>query len=260
MNKLKFYFISCLLLFVSAIKVDGKEVDPERTITVADYCSFLNRVASSDAENLYEEKMGERALILREGVPGCYHYEVVEEHSMLSMTYLTLVGANRYRNWREVGDDLVKIFPTSDSDPLLQSNDTIFQKSRKSEYKKESGGNDNSWKETLEGAALAGIFLAGGEEREPQRPLVLEDFRRVLSQSNAPEKTELILTGEPGQEVIAIRSSSSSGNNDQQRRGIMKKLREIVSFPNMRPHLQDRDPSIRRLRIEPVQKNDFFGL
>lgn len=66
---------------------------------MAEYCDFLNRVAATDPDHLYDEKMGTDFLegsIIRTGTPGFFHYEVIEGKEMQPVSYINQIHQIRY--------------------------------------------------------------------------------------------------------------------------------------------------------------------
>ena len=78
-------------------------------ITVAQYCAFLNSVASSDPYGLYNEQMGRVTLtagIMRSGWEGDYTYSVLENSGSSAnrpITYVSWFDAARFCNWLHNG-------------------------------------------------------------------------------------------------------------------------------------------------------------
>ena len=93
----------CAVVFVFSFLAQGRasvalqqlpqEMEDGRSkigVAANDYCSFLNAVAASDPDNLYNEKID---CIVRSGEPGSYRYNVIlgQEDSTISYVSLSLV-------------------------------------------------------------------------------------------------------------------------------------------------------------------------
>ena len=82
---------------------DENNPDHEYHVTVGDYCSFLNAVASEgDPYGLYDERMASdpsAAYFTRVGDEGDYVYQPVQGCEALPMTYINRFAAARYCNW-----------------------------------------------------------------------------------------------------------------------------------------------------------------
>jgi formylglycine-generating enzyme required for sulfatase activity len=76
-------------------------------ITAAQYCAFLNDVASSDPYGLYNTEMGQayaqRCRIIRDGSSGSYTYSVFATYENRPVNYLSLWDAARFVNWLHNG-------------------------------------------------------------------------------------------------------------------------------------------------------------
>jgi sulfatase modifying factor 1 len=69
-------------------------------VTIAEYCEFLNGVASTDAYDLYDSRMAaEYGGITRAGSSGSYSYNVKEGMGRKPVNYVTWHSAARYANW-----------------------------------------------------------------------------------------------------------------------------------------------------------------
>lgn len=76
-------------------------------VTVSEYTHFLNVVAKEDPFALYDQKMGceeEGGMIKRIGEPGRYRYFFCESQQEESVTYVNLLSAMRFCNWKENGE------------------------------------------------------------------------------------------------------------------------------------------------------------
>ena len=77
-------------------------------VTVREYCSFLNHVASTDTYGLYDMNMGSDGLVAcieRSGTSGHYHYELVKEEGIekFPITCVSWFSAARFCNWLHNG-------------------------------------------------------------------------------------------------------------------------------------------------------------
>jgi hypothetical protein len=72
----------------------------EKVITTEEYLSYLNSIAPSDIDHLYELKMGEGVNpILRLGTPGEYYYLAPLEQKKKSLLLVSLVMSQFYCDW-----------------------------------------------------------------------------------------------------------------------------------------------------------------
>ena len=67
-------------------------------VTAGDYCLFLNAVAPSDSDGLYEESASS---IIRSGGPGHYSYVLAEENANDPINYVSWQNAAHYYDWKE---------------------------------------------------------------------------------------------------------------------------------------------------------------
>jgi formylglycine-generating enzyme required for sulfatase activity len=75
-------------------------------ITNAQYCDFLNAVASSDPYNLYDTNMGildEGCGIIRSGNEGSFTYSVMEGRANIPVKWVSFYDACRFVNWLHNG-------------------------------------------------------------------------------------------------------------------------------------------------------------
>lgn len=71
-------------------------------IRAEDYCAFLNDVAASDPDDLYDQKLSSDPLvssIVRTGEPLNYHYEVIAGRENLPISYLNSFDEEAYYQW-----------------------------------------------------------------------------------------------------------------------------------------------------------------
>ena len=71
------------------------EVTPDHAVTVGAYCDFLNAVAASDPQGLYEEKI---LGIVRKGGPGSYSYVVTVGAERKAVMYADQISVTSYLN------------------------------------------------------------------------------------------------------------------------------------------------------------------
>lgn len=69
-------------------------------VSNAEYCEFLNGVASTDTHELYDSRMaGGYGGIARAGSPGSYSYSVKDGMGRKPVSYVTWLSGIRYANW-----------------------------------------------------------------------------------------------------------------------------------------------------------------
>ncbi|HLB34454.1 MAG TPA: hypothetical protein VJK54_09510, partial [Chthoniobacterales bacterium] len=76
------------------------------SITVSQYCDFLNAVAMADTYHLYDEQMASdsiNASIVRSGSPNNYTYSVIDGTGDKLITFVSQISAIRYCNWIQNG-------------------------------------------------------------------------------------------------------------------------------------------------------------
>ncbi|MFI0348143.1 MAG: hypothetical protein ACH346_05170 [Chthoniobacterales bacterium] len=98
----------------------------ERQVTIAEYCDFLNHVAASDSDHLYDEKMGtdsEAACILRFGKPGNYFYQVIVGRGNFPVMYVNSFDEKKYSDWCQNG---ALVSNEENGDGLLKSSQRSF--------------------------------------------------------------------------------------------------------------------------------------
>jgi hypothetical protein len=75
-------------------------------VTNAQYAEFLNAVAATDTNALYNANMGSNATfggITRSGAPGSYSYAVKSGFASKPVTYVSFWDAARFSNWLQNG-------------------------------------------------------------------------------------------------------------------------------------------------------------
>lgn len=166
------------------------------SIIAADYSVFLNSVASSDPEHLYDNKMGSEPLsatIIRTGEEGAYHYSLIENQEKRPVSYIRETSASHFSDWLEktsspkkqaVGESAKKILSSnfaedkqSIRDAFLASNSLFFAitapnaPSLLSLGRSPSGlfANNSSLKrlEIISLAAFLGVLVLKGEKPVP---------------------------------------------------------------------------------------------
>ena len=96
-------------------------------ITAAEYCEFLNHVALTDPDHLFDDAMAtdpESACILCLGTPGDYSYEVIAGREHFPVMYVNDVAQQKYCDWLQHGAFVDE--PVA-GDPYLKSNQVGFQ-------------------------------------------------------------------------------------------------------------------------------------
>ena len=94
-------FLGTLLLGLGISPVLSSVTREEKTITTDEYLSYLNSIAPSDTDHLYELKMGEGInQILRLGIPGDYFYLTPLENKESSLPFISLVSSECYCDWK----------------------------------------------------------------------------------------------------------------------------------------------------------------
>lgn len=125
-----------LFVYAQANAYTATPVRPEiealsRVVTASDYAAFLNQNGASDPEYLYDQKIGSDptvACIVRVGVPGNFHYEVMEGRENFPMGYLNEFDEEKY--CKETGDIISD--DDKNCDPSLRSNLRCFAVSQSS--------------------------------------------------------------------------------------------------------------------------------
>lgn len=95
---------ACSFLALLFISISNLLAQNTRLVTVADYATFLNRVATSDPCHLYHSAMGSdpaTASILRLGTPGKYFYVPISGRENFPIYNTTLLGEARFCNWMQ---------------------------------------------------------------------------------------------------------------------------------------------------------------
>ncbi|MFI0348565.1 MAG: hypothetical protein ACH346_07370 [Chthoniobacterales bacterium] len=105
MKKPTKFLLASLLPCIFAVSSFAQSTTEEKQVThvtAAQYCDFLNHAAISDPHHLYDEAMIAdplTACIKRLGLPGSYHYEVLEGRESALINYVSSFNEARYCNW-----------------------------------------------------------------------------------------------------------------------------------------------------------------
>lgn len=97
-------------------------------VTISQYCDFLNAVASSDPQHLYDEWMtsnSKKACIVRAGLPDNYTYSVINGKEELPMTNVSWFDEVRYFNWLENGQPIGSEGPQTTEEGLSDKTNCI---------------------------------------------------------------------------------------------------------------------------------------
>ena len=97
-------------------------------VTAEEYCAFLNAVAVTDMDHLYDEKLGSdpiSACIVRSGKPGVYHYDVIAGREIFLISYTSLFDKARYCNAMPTGAEAMA-WQANGEDIFLTSNRSDF--------------------------------------------------------------------------------------------------------------------------------------
>ncbi|MFI0348031.1 MAG: hypothetical protein ACH346_04575 [Chthoniobacterales bacterium] len=124
-----FFFIHIIVQGASLAQsaaIASPSLETDFFVTATEYCDFLNSVAATDSEHLYNEKMGTdstAASIVRIGSSGTYNYLVIQGKENLPISYANETAQQRYAAWVEQAD-----FPlmTAADDGSLTSNRSNF--------------------------------------------------------------------------------------------------------------------------------------
>ena len=148
------FLLAFLLPSKAQEKVTGIDLSPI-SVTLEEYCAFLNTSATDSPVEPYEEKMNG---IVRSGDPGAYRYTVTSGNEQSSVTFMNQLLAAQYEmcSGSASSISLAQVFPT---DPALQSNHSVLHRPLKSitDLTEKSSSSDATWKTVLEGAALMGL-------------------------------------------------------------------------------------------------------
>ena len=101
-------------------RLEERNRGTDQEVAAGDYCSFLNVVASSDGDCLYNENMES---LVRTGEPASYHYDVVQGKEDCAINFGNQENATRYSDWKgtSISTNSFKI------DASLRSNHITYQ-------------------------------------------------------------------------------------------------------------------------------------
>ena len=122
-----FLIIASILVFSAVADTTAADLN-ERFVTASDYCAFLNAVAVTDMDHLYDEKLGSdpiSACIVRSGKPGVYHYDVIAGREIFLISYTSLFDKARYCNAMPTGAEAMA-WQANGEDIFLTSNRSDF--------------------------------------------------------------------------------------------------------------------------------------
>lgn len=173
-TKYLFFFIVLFVWTIFPLSAQIQQIQKEGIITVEEYCSFLNNVASSDCYHLYEEAGN---LILRSGESGNYYYEVIsqaegcrlelvgpdetaaasqgttstqKESFDAPINFLNADNVEAYCNWKNQDSSsssfLIPVFGECDKE--LKSNQITFQ--ILDQLEKKEASNNTTWFESIQ--------------------------------------------------------------------------------------------------------------
>ncbi|MFI0348078.1 MAG: hypothetical protein ACH346_04820, partial [Chthoniobacterales bacterium] len=130
------YFLVCLfstgllaftLTSTAVTSTNLPSMESLASVTVRDYCDFLNYSAVTDEHHLYDNAMASdpnAASIERIGEPGGYRYEVIAGRENLPITYLNEFAQEFYRNWLQHGELITN---EENSNDCLKTNTKHFE-------------------------------------------------------------------------------------------------------------------------------------
>lgn len=124
------FFLLCAtaLYLTSTIATASEEgLDTTTFVNASDYSIFLNAIAATDSDHLYNEAMSSDPLtpsIIRTGSAGNYDYSVIEGREKAPIYYLSYFDKKIYNNWIQKNQTLEQ----DESDPFFASNKTSFQR------------------------------------------------------------------------------------------------------------------------------------
>ncbi|MBX9742065.1 MAG: formylglycine-generating enzyme family protein [Chthoniobacterales bacterium] len=100
-----FWFVLFLVMLHQSLFAQQRGQYISRSVTVAEYCRFLNCVAATDCYHLYDPKMEHApAMIKRHGRPGKYDYECSQFIGDITISYVNRLSQARFCNWKENGE------------------------------------------------------------------------------------------------------------------------------------------------------------
>lgn len=115
------FFLGILVLGLGISSLLASVPQEEKVITTDEYLSYLNSIALSDTDHLYELKMGEGAhQILRLGTPGEYYYLAPLEQKKKSLFLVSLVTSQFYCDWKNREASAFSNEVTIEQDPISE--------------------------------------------------------------------------------------------------------------------------------------------
>jgi hypothetical protein len=115
------FFLGILVLGLGISSLLASVPQEEKVITTDEYLSYLNSIAPSDRDHLYELKMGEGAhQILRLGTPGEYYYLAPLEQKKKSLLLVSLVMSQFYCDWKNREASAFSNEVTIEQDPISE--------------------------------------------------------------------------------------------------------------------------------------------
>ncbi|KAB2643861.1 MAG: hypothetical protein DVB29_04375 [Verrucomicrobia bacterium] len=115
------FFLGILVLGLGISSLLASVPQEEKVITTDEYLSYLNSIAPSDTDHLYELKMGEGAhQILRLGTPGEYYYLAPLEQKKKSLLLVSLVMSQFYCDWKNREASAFSNEVTIEQDPISE--------------------------------------------------------------------------------------------------------------------------------------------
>ena len=244
-------------------------------ITAGQYCAFLNAVAATDADGLYDERIGWKleeqnadkanvGAILRSGEPGSYHYEVLKGKANCPINYISQLDTAYYRDWLKNGDNLILLSPSCDQS--IKSNHVNFclLNNTSELIKKNSGrGNTGASLQKIEGIVLGVALLAGGGEEEfeePEQTHGREARQEVtpVPNANAASSTPQLMMNpssmvEEGTEAVEriLGIGKTTFIDESIGRSAVTDRTDIAKFTNAKPRLLGGGP-----KLDPTKKSE----
>ena len=124
---LQIFLVVICMIFLTYASAHAQTYASAHEVTAAHYCEFLNHVALTDPDHLFDDAMStdpESACILCLGTPGDYSYEVIAGREHFPVMYVNDVAQQKYCDWLQHGAFVDE--PVA-GDPYLKSNQVGFQ-------------------------------------------------------------------------------------------------------------------------------------
>ncbi|MFI0347731.1 MAG: hypothetical protein ACH346_03000, partial [Chthoniobacterales bacterium] len=150
-------------------------------VTASDYCDFLNHLAKSDPDHLYDGKMSSdsnSSCIKRVGVSGKFHYDVIEGRQNIPITFVSEINERSYSDWKQ--NSLPKNSELDNNSLKSNQNDFVVEvaevalRPTLSSATASTSSFNIDWNNALEMAGLIGLTAFGhelmireGDEFEP---------------------------------------------------------------------------------------------